>query len=471
MDRPRPDVVARMPLAEAVLILWRWLADEEHLQNLFQRWRGRCYEKLISFSLLVHLIADALLQYAGSGRKSFTRAKECSELQASVRAAYGKLSRLPIPLSMAFLAECTDRILPLYPEEARTRLPKSLVGFQVVVFDGKAIKRVAKRLKFLRGLPGGLLGGRTLVALDLARGLVVAMHGHPDGDANDVRFVPELLPEVCRRVPGPRLFLADRGFCDLKNTARFAEEEGDHFLVRYHPKVPFYRDATRSRRQGKDSQGRTFVEDWGWLGSPRNRQRRYVRRITLPRPGDEDLILITDLLDGDLYPAEDLLALYLMRWGIERVFQQVTEVFGLQGLIGGSPEATVFQFAFCLVLYNLIQLVRAYVACAEERERETISTENLFEDVRRELIAWNVMIEPEATINYFEGPWTAERLKKRLQTLLGSVWTERWLKAPSYPRRRTEPVKRARTHASVYRILQEHRQALQRKKQARNDSS
>jgi hypothetical protein len=455
-----------MPLAEAVLLLWRWLAAEEHLQGVFERWRGRCYEKIISFALMVRLIADALLQYAGSGRQSFTRAKERSELAASVRAAYGKLRRLPIPLSMAFQAGCSDRLRPLYPQEAQTPLPKSLAGFQIVVFDGKAVKRVAKRLKFLRGIAGGLLGGRALVALDLARGLAVALHAHPDGDANDVRFVPELLPEVRQRVPGPRLWMGDRAFCDLANTARFAAVEGDHFLVRYHPKVPFYPDAARASRKGTDCQGRPYVEQWAWLGSPKNRQRRYVRIITLQRPGEEDLILVTDLLDATEYPAADLLELYLMRWGIERMFQQVTEVFGLQGLIGGTPEATVFQFAFCLVLYNLIQLVRAFVAAAAKRARETISTENLFEDVRRELIAWNVMIEPEATVTYFDaqGSWTAPRVKKRLQTLLRSVWTDRWIKAARKKRSPAQAVAQARTHGSVYRILEEHRHALNRKK-------
>lgn len=465
MDRPSPDVLARMPLAEAVLLLWRWVADEEHLQSVFERWRGRCYQKIISFALIVHLIADALLEYAGSGRRSFVRAKERNELEASVRAVYGKLGRMPIPLSMAFLAECTDRLRPLYPEQAQTRLPKSLAEFQVVVCDGKALKRVAKRLKVLRGIPGGLLGGRALVALDLARGLAVAFHGHPDGDANDVRFVADLLPEVRQRIPGPRLMMGDRGFCDLTNTPRLAEE-GDHFLVRYHPKGPFYPAAVRPSRKGKDGQGRAYIEQWGWLGSPKNRKRFYVRVITLKRPGEEDLILVTDLLDAECYPAEDLLELYRMRWGIERMFQQVTEVFGLQGLIGGRPEATVFPFAFCLVLYNLIQLVRAFVAAAEKRERETISTENLFEDVRRELIAWNVMIEPETTIAYFDGPWTITEVKKRLQALLRSVWTDQWIKAPPNKRTRVESVARARTHGSVYRILQEHRQAIRRDKHA-----
>jgi DDE family transposase len=458
MDRPSLEMLARMPLAEAVLLLWRWMADEESLQSVFQRSRGRCYEKLISFGLLVRLIADALLQYGGSARQSFQRATERCELPASVRAAYGKLSRLPIALSMAFLSSCSDRVRALYPEEARTALPKSLAGFQVVVFDGKAIKRVAKRLKFLRGIAGGLLGGRALVALDLARGLAVTLQAHPDGDANEVRFVPELLPEVRQRVAGVRLWMGDRAFCDLVNAARLVEQ-GDHFVVRYHPKVPFYPDAARGQREGSDRQGRRYVEQWGWLGSPKNRQRRYVRMITLYRPGEENVILVTDLLDGQEYPADDLLDLYLMRWGIERMFQQVTEVFGLQGLIGGTPQATVFQFAFCLVLYNLIQLVRAYVAAAAQRERETISTENLFEDVRRELIAWNVMMEPEVTVAYFdsEGPWTWSRVKKRLQRLLGSVWTERWIKAAAPHRRPVQSAPPARTHGSVYRILEEHR--------------
>jgi hypothetical protein len=35
------------------------------------------------------------------------------------------------------------------------------------------------------------------------------------------------------------------------------------------------------------------------------------------RPGDEDVILMTDLVDAAAYPAEDLLEVYLSRWGIE----------------------------------------------------------------------------------------------------------------------------------------------------------
>ncbi len=180
MEGYLPQVMARMPLAEAVLTIWRWIADEKHLESLFERHRGRAYQRVLSFPLLVQLIADAIIQHGGSGRRSFERAKQAGTLTVSVQAAYGKLRRLPLPLSMGFLAECTDRLRDLFPEAAAHPLPPSLDNLQVVVLDGKAIKRVAKRLKPLRGVSGGVLGGRALVAMSLKSGLAVARHAHPD---------------------------------------------------------------------------------------------------------------------------------------------------------------------------------------------------------------------------------------------------------------------------------------------------
>jgi hypothetical protein len=456
MDRPSKEVLARMPLAEAVLLLWRWGTSEERLESLWDRFRGRCYERIISFSLMVHLIADALLQYGGSGRRSFEKNIESGQLEATLAAAYGKLGRLPIPLSQAFLAECTAALMEAFPAWAEWELPKSLRGLRVVILDGKAIKRVAKRLKLLRGVPGGLLGGRALVAIDWSTGLAVAMHADPDGDANDVRFVPELVPVVRQQVSGPRLWLADRAFCDLDQPARFTAEPGDHFLVRYHPKVKFHPDPAKPQRRGRTEKELAYVEQWGWLGSQRDKRRRYVREIRLVRPGEDDLILVTDLLDADAYPAEDLLWLYSERWGIEEAFQKVTEVFGLQGLIGGTPRACLFQFAFCLLLYNMIQVVRGYIAEGQDREPEEISIEKLFDDVERQLIAWNVMFERPVTINYFQRLPDAATLQGRLRALLGSAWSDTWLKSPPQECHGKTPRKRTRSHNSVYRILQGH---------------
>ena len=98
MDVRTEAMLARMPLAEAVLWLWRWLTGEERMMRLWDAHRGRCYEKVISFPLIVQLMADALLQYGGSGRRSFEKGVERAELEASIQAAFGKLRHFLRPL-------------------------------------------------------------------------------------------------------------------------------------------------------------------------------------------------------------------------------------------------------------------------------------------------------------------------------------------------------------------------------------
>src|SRR5262249_45723417 len=207
------DVCARMPLAEAALSLWRFVFDEQRLHGLWEQYRGRCYEKVISFPTMTHLVADALLQYGGSGRRSFEKNQEAGQLQSSVQAAFGKLGRLPLELSQGLLRDGTEALRGLFPRGTLRKLPASLRTFEVLVLDGKAIKKVAKRLKPLRGVAGGLLGGKALVALQWSTGLALAMQTHPDGDASEKRLVQNVVLQTAALLAQPRLFVADRAFC------------------------------------------------------------------------------------------------------------------------------------------------------------------------------------------------------------------------------------------------------------------
>jgi Transposase DDE domain len=454
------EVLSRLPLAEAVLALWQFVCDDEHLDVLYDRHRGGTYEKKITFPLMVQLVRAALLEPDGSGHQSFRHAQLDGTLNAALSSVYDKLGHLPAAVSEAFLAAGADRLRQVLPDTPTRAdpLPASLRGFEVLVLDGKVVKRVPRRLKPARQRKGGLLGGKGLVALHLRSGLAVALATDPDGEANDARLVPALLPQVRALVQGPRLWLADRQFCDLTQTAGFTAAAGDHFLVRYHSKVHFCPDATRPVEHGQDSQGRVYEQEWGWLGREGNKKRRYVRRLTLHRVGEEDVILITDLLEAVTYPAEDLLALYLARWGIERVFQQITEVFHLNRLIATTPQGTLFQLSFCLLLYNLIQVVRGYVAVGQGRAVETISTELLFVDVTKQLVALNELVEADRVVELLPGAVSAVALRKRLSRLLGAVWSECWVKAKSKKRKPPALKKGKRDHTSVFRLLQTHRQ-------------
>jgi hypothetical protein len=202
------EVLSRLPLADCVLHLWSFVAQEEFLNGVFDEHRGRCYEKVITFPVLVQLMASALLEHEGSGRASYEAARENGTLTASVWAAFQKLGNLPLKVSEALLSQGTQRLLQMLPDHDRAwEVPASLAGFQIVLFDGKAIKKVMKRLKALWGKAGGLLGGRALVAMHFQKGLVLAMATHEDGDANDARFVPDLLGQVRRDLPGVRLYV------------------------------------------------------------------------------------------------------------------------------------------------------------------------------------------------------------------------------------------------------------------------
>jgi DDE family transposase len=477
--RPEPakplaiETLARLPLADAFYSMWRFLADDAVLQALFQQHRGPSYEQQLTFPELVHVVADALTRYRGSGRPAIRAAIDHQRLNTQQRAVYGKLSRVPLPLSEAFLAELTGRLRPLFPPGMRrTQLPASLAALSVVVVDGKKIKRVAKRLLEVRGRPGKVFGGKLLAAYLPAEGLVVALAADPDGEANDIRLVPRLLPQVRAAVGGPRLWVADRQFCDLDQPGHFSEDN-DHYLIRFSLKTSFHADPQRPSRRGVDAAGRPFGEEWGWMGAElQGARRRYVRRITLERPGEESIILVTDLLDADRYPAVDLLLVYLARWQIETVFQKITEVFELRHLIGCTPQATVFQASLCMVIYNVLEAFRSYIAASrpEPLRLEQLSLAKIFKDVHEELVALHRVLSGEEIAGCFVEGFTAETLMERLGALLKRAWSGDWLKAvPTKPRvyKPRTAAKQSGAHTSVHKILEEARQRKQATKHSR----
>jgi hypothetical protein len=453
-------VLAQLPLAEAFYTLWAYVANDAVLQDLFDTHRGRCYHDTLAFAELVSVFTDALTRYHGSGRRAILKALERNQLSVQQRAVYGKLARLPVPLAEAFLAGLTARLRPLFPPGLfRTQLPACLDGFTVVVLDGKKIKNAAKRLLATRGRPGKLFGGKILAAYLPEDGLVVALAADPDGEANDIRLMPRFLPLARAAVAGPRLWVADAQFCDLDQVAAFTQEEGDHFLLRFTLRNSFTPDPDRPAQTGTNRRGQAYTQDWGWMGAAKEPRRCYVRRIVVHRPGDEDVIVVTDLLDEKAYPAEDLLGVYLDRWQIESVFQQITEVFELQHLIGCSPGATVFQAALCLMLYNVLQVVRGYAAQVSQEPVTVneLSTETLFLDVHEELLGLHRVLKGESVLGVLPRPESAAAVCARLTELLRTAWTAQWLKAkPSQkPRPQQTPAQQSGAHTSVHKVLQE----------------
>jgi hypothetical protein len=448
------QVCQRLPLADSVFRLLDFCTEEGFLDDVFDRHRGRSYQDILTFPQFVRVISDTLLGRQRSAQQHFQDAQDAGTLPTCVEALYGKLRRVPLTLSQGLLGEATCRLRQVFPN-ATDPLPASLDALEVVAFDGKKIKFVAKRLKALRVVRGQILGGKLLVAQHVATGLAVAIQAAADGEASDNSLVSGAVAQVRQHTPDKtHLWVGDRAFCDLKQIP-VLKAEGDHFLLRYHPKTHFHRDEKRTVPTGVDCRGVPYTEEWGWLGAADNPQRQYVRRITLHRVGQEAILVVTDLLDGVVYPAADLLETYRRRWGIEKMFQRVTEVFDLRHLIGSTPQATVFQAAFCFLLSNVIQTIRSYVAQTQECQPEEISTRLLFEDVVEELTAWHKFLSVAQTVEWLEdGLTTAEQVMAYLRQRLAPTWKARWRKAKAKKPPKEKPPTRYLHggHSSVYRI-------------------
>jgi hypothetical protein len=459
MEGFQKELISRLPLAESVWVLFRHVADPTMLNDLFDRNRGRCYEDTLTFDTLVSLVSDALLVHGGSGRQSFEKARAEDRLDVSNVCAYGKLRRLPTAVSEALLGETSDQLRKVFPPVPVRPLPSCFAAFQVLHIDGKKIKQLAKRLKPLRGIAGSMLGGKALVALAGDTGIALAMAATEDGEANDAPLVPPLVQRVRLHLLGRILWIADRQFCDLK-IPHLLSQNGDAFVIRYSLKMKFHPDETRKVREFRDDQGRTIREEWGWIGGPKDVRRMYVRRLTLIRPGEEPVIVLTNLLDAKLYPAVDVLRVYQERWQIERAFQEVTEVFQLQRLIGSTPKAAVFQASFCLVLYNLIHTIRSYVAEQQNTEAELISTELLFRDVTKQMICWSELGETPIPECVMDIPNKPASIRRRLKELLRNEWSDIWWKSP--PKDNWKPPKHTPVpggHSSAWKLLQEHKKS------------
>lgn len=474
------EVLNRLPLAEAVLLLLRQATLPEHCLDLFDRLRGPCYTRKISFDLFVALIREALLSHRGSARQAFEQARRDGTLDASNQAAYGKLNTVPLALSEAFLAENSQRLQPLLPDDLPSPLPACLRRFDVQTIDGKVTKRIAKRLKVLRRLAGGVLGGKGLVSVNTHTGLVTALAGTSDGHANDASLVPALVERVRPLVGADTeiLWIADSQFADLTQPYRlmgpgFASGgKHDHFLIRYSARTQFTADADAefvragAAVEGTDKAGRAWRQEWGWLGRPGSKKRLYVRRITLLRPAAQAVTVVSDLLDPVAYPAEDLLEAYRLRVRVEGVFQKITEVFGLERLIGCKPKGTVFQLSFCLLLYNLIQVVRSHVAAGQKMAAEAVSAEMLYTDVQKQLTAVVEVVQSAEAIGQLVPPdLTPAQTRARLSVLLAGLWKPIWRKTGNKKPRPHPNKSRARGHSAVQRILdQQHAQCTPRKR-------
>ena len=444
------DVLNRLtqktPLAVGALELLSFVTRPEVIEPLYERYRGKGYTGELSFPALLDMLSIALIQDGGSGHRQYVAQGRGPAPVVDSSNFYRKLQHMSPVVSQALLREPTRELQQIIPLDT-TILPRCFDAMELVIIDGKKIKNVAKRLAPTRGFTGALLGAAALVGVSMRSGLALAFSYSLDGETNDVPMVPDLLSQVRESLIRTILWVADRQFCDGKTLGLMNGPAGDHFVVRIRKGLSFRPDPDHPARTTTDSKGRAIIEEVGTLFAVHSVR---VRRITLKRMSMEDIVIVTDLMDAEQFGAEDLLELYRRRWGIEQVFQQITETFSLEHLIGCSPNAVLFQLSFCLMLYNVTQVVRAYLAQDGNVSAQRVSMFNLFCEIERGMTTMLLMCDQMSVRVAID----VQSMRERLKSLIQGRWHKSYLsRSDKKPRERTRKKVTGGLHKSVQKFL------------------
>src|ERR1700691_3372346 len=120
MDAFQRELMRRSPLAASALEISDFLFDDQLLDSIYSRFRGRCYQDTLLFGDFLRLMRDALIRHGGSGHKLFLKLELHDAQPVDESNFYRKLARTPVAVSRALLRECTAKLAELMPRPVVT---------------------------------------------------------------------------------------------------------------------------------------------------------------------------------------------------------------------------------------------------------------------------------------------------------------------------------------------------------------
>lgn len=177
-----------------------------------------------------------------------------------------------------------------------------------------------------------------------------------------------LLRTMERALVSGDVLLADRYFCGYFDIA-FWQQRGVDVVVRLHQR------RTCDLRRGRRLSANDHVVRWhkprrpSWMDEetyatmPDTLSLREVR-LTIDCPGfrSESIVVVTTLLDAEVYANEDITDLYRARWHAELDLRSLKITLGMDVLRCKSPDMVRKEIWAHLLVYNLIRTVMAQAA-------------------------------------------------------------------------------------------------------------
>ena len=205
------------------------------------------------------------------------------------------------------------------------------------------------------------------------------------GAKHDARIAPRLL----KYIDEGELVLGDRAFCTYEFIARITTERKGHILMRLHQarhrkldwrkgkKVsPIERLVIWAKPSVQPATSELTAEEWDAL--PDQITLRYIKMGYENRAGEKAaLVVVTDLLDSEKYPAEEASDLYMERWQIELKFRDLKTTFGMENFNVKTPEMARKTLRMMIIAYNLLRITMPQSAHEAGRKVNEMSVEGV----------------------------------------------------------------------------------------------
>jgi IS4 transposase len=287
---------------------------------------------------------------------------------ASAESFFQKCKVFSSSFFMALYHHFVERILPDAPAAYCQEVAYLRERFsEVLVIDGSRLDKIAHRLKLFWSEEAAILPGCLTAVYDLFRGIATQLWFDPDAaKAEHKRGL-----QAVEGLPEGTLLLGDRLYCSIQIFLALVEN-ACFGLFRRNKTVSITKVRLLSKEKVRDQ----AVEDW--LVRAGTGKKAVDLRLIVLKKNRSTYEAMTNVLDPKRLSALDVIALYPLRWTVERLFYDLKVVLNLKRFYAANPNAIAMQVYAAAMVHAAFRVAQADVARGADLPPDELSPKKLF---------------------------------------------------------------------------------------------
>lgn len=221
----------------------------------------------------------------------------------------------------------------------------------VLALDETTLDKLARRLPALKGLPPeAALAGRFTGLYDVRLQQWRRVRFRSDTHANEKRFARDMVDTLAART----LILADLGYFGFAWFDHLTEA-GYYWLSRLRARTSYHTVHVYAQAEG-------FFDAVVFLGNYRADRAAHAVRLVRFTAGTREHAYVTNVLDPQQFPAEELARVYARRWDFEMAVALAKKELGLHLIWSSKPQVIEAQLWAVLTVAQILSALRYEVA-------------------------------------------------------------------------------------------------------------